>query len=189
MNECSKLAQRKYKTRHDWVGKVIQWDLCLILKFDHTNTWYMHNPESVLENETHKLLWNFKIETDHLISNRRPGLVIINRKKRTCQIVNLAILADNGVKIKESKKRDKYRDISRELKKTTIEHEGDRDISCNWCARNNLPRFGKGTGRLRIQRTSENHLDNIIIKIGQNTEKSPEDLRRLAVSQTRVKNH
>ena len=25
ISECSKLAQKEYKTRHDWVGKVIHW--------------------------------------------------------------------------------------------------------------------------------------------------------------------
>ena len=30
----------------------------------------MHNAASVLENETHKLLWEFDIQTDHLISTR-----------------------------------------------------------------------------------------------------------------------
>ena len=35
INECSKLAQKEYKTRHDWVGKVIYWELCKSLKFDH----------------------------------------------------------------------------------------------------------------------------------------------------------
>ena len=42
----------------------------------------MHNPESVLENEIYKLLRDFEIETDHLISARRPDLVIVNKKKR-----------------------------------------------------------------------------------------------------------
>ena len=37
---------------------------------DHTNKWYIHNPTSVLENDTYKLLWNFDIQTDHLISAR-----------------------------------------------------------------------------------------------------------------------
>ena len=53
---CSKLVQREYRARHDWVGKVIHWEMCKKYKFDHTNKWYMHNPASVLENDTHKLL-------------------------------------------------------------------------------------------------------------------------------------
>ena len=42
----------------------------------------MHNPESVMENETHKLLWDFEIKTDHLISARRPDLKIVNKKRK-----------------------------------------------------------------------------------------------------------
>ena len=53
ISECSKLAQKEYKTRHDWVGKMTHWELCKKLKFDQTNKWYMHNPESVLKNEMH----------------------------------------------------------------------------------------------------------------------------------------
>ena len=42
----------------------------------------MHNPESFLENEPQKLLWDFKIQTNNLISTRRPDQVIFNNKKR-----------------------------------------------------------------------------------------------------------
>ena len=56
----------------------------------------MHNPASVLENATHKLLWDFSIETDQLIPARRPDLIVINKKKkRTCQIVDFAAPADH----------------------------------------------------------------------------------------------
>ena len=81
ISECSKLAQREYKARHDWVGKVIHWEMCKKFKFDHTNKWYMHNPVPVLENDSHKLLWDFNIQTDHLIPARRPDLIIINKKR------------------------------------------------------------------------------------------------------------
>ena len=63
INECSKLAQKEYKTRHDWVGKVFHWEMCKKFKFDHMNKWYMYNPAPVLENGTHKLLWDFDIQT------------------------------------------------------------------------------------------------------------------------------
>ena len=58
------------------------------------------------------------------------------QKKRTCQIVNFAVLVDHRVKIKENEKIDKYLELARELKKT-MEHEGDGDINCNWCTQNN----------------------------------------------------
>ena len=40
----------------------------------------MHHPAPVLENDTHKLLWDFNIQTDQLIPARRPDLIIINKK-------------------------------------------------------------------------------------------------------------
>ena len=42
ISEYSKLAQKEYKTRYDWVGKVIYWELCKRLKFNHNNKWYIH---------------------------------------------------------------------------------------------------------------------------------------------------
>ena len=116
VSECSKLAQKEYKDRHAWVGKVIIWEMCKKLKFDHANKWYMHNPPSVLENDTHKLLRDFDIQTDHLISTRRPDLMIINKKKKICKIVDFTVPADHRIKLKECKKWDKYLDLARELK-------------------------------------------------------------------------
>ena len=82
ISKCSKLAHREYKSRHDWVGKVIPREMCKKIEFDHINKWYMHNPAPVLENTMHKLLWDFNIQTDHLIPARRPDLIIINKKKK-----------------------------------------------------------------------------------------------------------
>ena len=81
----------------------------------------MHNPAPVLENDTHKLLWDFNIQTDHLTPARRPDLIIINKrkkeKKRTCKIVDFAVPADQRIKLKECEKKDKYLDLARKLKK------------------------------------------------------------------------
>ena len=96
ISEYSKLAGREYKARHDWVGKVIHWEMCKKFKFDHTNRWYMHNPAPVLENATRKLLWDFNIQIDNLILDWRPDLIIINKKKkRICKIVDFAVPADH----------------------------------------------------------------------------------------------
>ena len=79
----------------------------------------MHNPAPVLENDSHKLLWDFNIQTDHLIPVRRSDLIIINNnnKKRICKIVDFAVPADHRINLKECDKKDKYLDLVRELKK------------------------------------------------------------------------
>ena len=63
VSECSKLARKEYQTRYNWVGTVIHWELREKFKFDYTNKWYIHNPAFVLENETHKLRWDFNFQT------------------------------------------------------------------------------------------------------------------------------
>ena len=107
ISECSKLGQKVYKTGHDWVGKVIHWELCKKSKSNHMNKWYMHNPASVLENDTHKLLWDFDIQTDHFISAKRPDLTIISKKKKK-------------KKRKKKKKKKKRKEKKRELAKLWI---------------------------------------------------------------------
>ena len=79
----------------------------------------MHNQAPILENDTHKLLLDFDIHTDHLISARRPDLFIIPApKKRTCKIVDFAVPAETQNKTERKwEKKDKYLDLTRELKK------------------------------------------------------------------------
>ena len=57
----------------------------------------------------------FDIQKDHLISTRRPDLIIIHKKKRICRIVDVAAQAYHKVKLKESEKKDKYLDLARVL--------------------------------------------------------------------------
>ena len=69
-----------------------------------------------------------------------------------------------------------------------MKHERDGDTNCNRCTRYSHQRFGKGTGGLGNKRTNGDHPNYNFIKIGQNTEKSALDVRRLAVTQTKNSN-
>ena len=77
----------------------------------------MHKPESLQENETHKILLDSDIQTDLLIPVRRPHLVLINKKKRTCHLKDFPVPANHRMKIKESEKTNKYLDLCRKLNK------------------------------------------------------------------------
>ena len=70
-----------------------------------------------------------------------------------------------------------------------MKRESDNYTSCNWCSWYSHQRIKKETGGLGNKRKSGDYPNFCIIEIGQNTEKSPEDLRRLAVTQTPVKGH
>ena len=56
----------------------------------------MHNPAPVQENDTHKLLWDFNIQTDHLIPARRPDLIIINNTDYYLTDGVMVIVVGNG---------------------------------------------------------------------------------------------
>ena len=137
ITECSKLAQKEYKTRHNWARKVIHRELCNKLKFNHTIQLYMHKPESAMENETHKIHWNFETQTDPLVPARRPDPVIINNKE--------ANLPNNPDRPQSENPPQNKRVIStRTMPKnlTTMEHEHDDDTTCNWCTWNGKQRTG-----------------------------------------------
>ena len=52
--------------------------------------------------------WDFEVQTDHHIEARRPDLIIVDKEKNTCQVVDFAIPADFRVEMKEREKREKY---------------------------------------------------------------------------------
>ena len=76
LSEYGKLVKKEeYKNKHDWVDKVIYWELCKKLKFQQTYKWYLHKSESVFENKRHNISWDIEIQTDHPIQARWPDLI------------------------------------------------------------------------------------------------------------------
>ena len=110
------------------------------------------------------------------------------KKKRIYKIIDSAVPGDYTIKLKEREKKYKYLYLARELK-NSVEHAGENYTNCNWCFWYSNLRIKKGTGGLGSWRTSGEHPNYGIIENGQNTEKSPGDLWRLAVTQPPVKNH
>ena len=100
--------------------------------------------------------------------------------------MDFAVPADYSVKKRKSEKRDEYVDLSRELKKMwNLKVTIIPILSVSWYI---YQISGKRTRRLGNNGTGEDCPNDGIIEIGQNTEKSPGDLRRLAVTQPPVEN-
>ena len=49
--ECKKLAQKKYKQRHDSIAKIVHLELCQKSKFVGKVKWYNHKPKNAMEND------------------------------------------------------------------------------------------------------------------------------------------
>ena len=73
----------------------------------------MHNLESDFENETYKILWDFEMQMGHLVQARKPNVVLIKKKKRTCHLVDFAVPEDHKLKVKEGKNMDEYLDLAK----------------------------------------------------------------------------
>ena len=58
-------------------------------KFHHTNKWHINNPKSVLDNEAHKILWDFEIQTDYRILFRRPDLESQQKEREQIELRTL----------------------------------------------------------------------------------------------------
>ena len=65
----------------------------------------------------YEILWNFSIQTDHVIEARRPDLVLVDKKKRSCKIIDFSVPGDSRIEEKEKDKIEKYQDLGRELEK------------------------------------------------------------------------
>ena len=101
--------KKEYKSSQDWVEMVVYRELFKRLKCDHIDKRYMRKPETLLENETHKIHWDFEIK--HITQKNRPNL---NRQVETKVLTNDGDFTTNhSVKINE--KLVKYLDPSREL--------------------------------------------------------------------------
>ena len=114
---CSKLAQKENKRRHDDLGKIIHWKLARKCNFEAGDKWYEHEPESILEIEGYKILWDFSIQTDHFIEARRTDLVIVDKKERICKTIDFAVPGDIRIAEKEKDRIEKYQDLGRKLQK------------------------------------------------------------------------
>ena len=115
VSECSKLAQREYKRRHDDVARYTHWQLCEKGGFERASKWYEQKPEGVLENEDCKLLWNFSIQCDRMVEARQPDIVFVYKKKREIKILDVAVPGDGRVKDKELEKTEKYQLLKEEV--------------------------------------------------------------------------
>ena len=62
-------------------------------------------------------MWDFSIQTDHVIEAPRPDLVVVDKQERSCKIIDFAVPGDRRIEEKEKDKIEKYQGLERELQK------------------------------------------------------------------------
>ena len=104
VSECEKLAQKKYKRRHDTVAKKVHWELCREHGLGHPDKWYEHTLEGVVENEYIKIMWDINVQCDNVIQAKCPDVLVIHKEKKEALRVDIAVSADMRIAEKELEK-------------------------------------------------------------------------------------
>ena len=104
VSECGKLVPRKYKRRHDSAGRYVHWQFCEKLGFNRARLWCEHEPESLVENENVKILWDFTKQCDCIIKVREPDIVVVDTIKKEAMILDVAIPEIQEYVIKKEKR-------------------------------------------------------------------------------------
>ena len=124
ISECCKLAQKEYKTRHDWVGKVIHWELCKKNEISSYEQTVYAQPKICPGKWDAQTPLGFWPKKDHLIPARQPYLEIINRNRELTELWTWLTTEPNREKTIEVEVRRACQGI-----KKILEHEGDGDTS------------------------------------------------------------
>ena len=69
-----------------------------------------------MEDDNVKLIWDIIIQCDNVIEARRPNLILVDKKVKSCVIINVAIPGDCRILEKGIAKIEKYQNLKRELK-------------------------------------------------------------------------
>ena len=117
--ECKGLVQKIW--RYDQVDKVVHWKLCQNYYLHCNDTWY----------DQVKLLWDFRIQTDHHLDHNRPDIVVLEKENRACRIIDVAIPFDTRIAEKEREKIDHYQDLKVEIQEMWNCKSVCRS-NCNW---------------------------------------------------------
>ena len=94
-----------------------------------------------MENDKHKMLLDFTVQTDHEIYGRRPDVIVEQKDKNLCQMIYFACPYDERVGIKELEKNRTLTRFTREFRNT--EHESQSYTIRDRCPRTNTLKVKK----------------------------------------------
>ena len=65
-----------------------------------------------MENDKNKILWGITVQTDHETYGRRPDVIMVQKDKNLCQIIDFACSYDGRADTKELEKIEHYQDLT-----------------------------------------------------------------------------
>ena len=63
------------------------------------------------------MIWDITVQMDHEIYGRRPDVIVVQKDKNLCPIIDFACPYDGRADTKELEKIEQYQDLAQELRK------------------------------------------------------------------------
>ena len=99
------------------MAAIIHWKLCKKYGVVVKEKWYEQEVEKVIETDEIKILWDMRIQTDKVIENSRPDIMVLNKITCKCVLTDIACPFDNRINEKEQNKIEIYGDLRNEIKR------------------------------------------------------------------------
>ena len=77
--------------------------------------WYKHQTKTVTESEGVTIQGEMQVQTDKEIMANKPDIIIKDKKKKNCTLIDLSVSSERNVSLKEVQKLSKYRDLETEI--------------------------------------------------------------------------
>lgn len=114
---CATIAATRYLERHNNMGKVVHQLVCLNRGLlERFTAHYKYVPQTILENESTKVYWDFTVVTDAAVEHNRPDMVIWSKNEKIATIIDFSVPQDYNISKAYSEKLTKYTMLAREIK-------------------------------------------------------------------------
>ncbi|XP_044762004.1 uncharacterized protein LOC123319205 [Coccinella septempunctata] len=114
---CTTIANTKYLTRHDNMGKVVHQLICLQKELiPHFTPHHVYAPQTLKENEQFKIYWDLTIITDRRVVHNRPDMVIFDKVNKTAIIIDFAVPQDQNLTKTYTEKMTKYEALAQQIR-------------------------------------------------------------------------
>lgn len=116
-SSCQILAPVQYLKRHNDIAKIIHQELAVKYGFiQMREPYYKYTPESYLENQWSKLYYDRTQITTLYTAHNRPDIVLYDKEKRSCTLIDIAVPANVNVQKTYSEKIRKYENLAYQIK-------------------------------------------------------------------------
>ena len=90
------------------MAKYIHWNILRDNDIKTTESWLKHEPVEIITKGKLSILWDSYIRTDKKVGHNKPDIVIHDKEKCECTIIDVAILVCENIVRKEAEKTTKY---------------------------------------------------------------------------------